>query len=82
MQTTYRLKAREISMKFLKTIKTVFAEQEIEITVKSVQSNHVESLPGKKKKMLEMINDNLHNAPVIAPNIDIRQLIDDAQSPI
>jgi len=81
MQTTYRLKAREISMKFLKTIKIMFAEQEVKITVKSVQSNQNNS-PAGKKKLLEMINDNLHNAPVIAPDIDIRRLIDDAQSPM
>jgi len=37
MQTTYRLKAQEITMAFLKSLKTAFAGKEIEITVKSIE---------------------------------------------
>ena len=36
MQIVYRLKAKEISMAFIKSLKTLFADQEVEIIVKSV----------------------------------------------
>lgn len=76
MQTTYRLKAREISMAFLKSVKTLFAGQEVEITVKSVKpaikDNH---------QLAEMIRESRSNAPVIAPGTDIRSLIDESQYP-
>lgn len=76
MQTTYRLKAREISMAFLKSVKTLFAGQEVEITVKSVKpaikDNH---------QLAEMIRESRSNAPVVAPGVDIRSLIDESQYP-
>lgn len=80
MQTTYRLKAREISMKFLKTIKTMFAEQEIEITVKSVEPE-LKSKTKTQSELLQMIQDNSSNAPVIHRNVNIRSLIDESQYP-
>jgi hypothetical protein len=42
MQTTYRLKAQDISMTLVKSLKTLFAGQEVEIVVKSVEP-HQES---------------------------------------
>ncbi|MBU1820584.1 MAG: hypothetical protein KKG00_03605 [Bacteroidetes bacterium] len=36
MQTTFRLHSHEISPAFLQSLKTLFAGQEIEITVKSI----------------------------------------------
>jgi len=80
MQTTYKLKAQEISEAFLKSLKTLFAGQEVEITIKSVE-------PGQKKEaknqseLLRMIQNNSINAPVISPDIDIRHLIDESQYP-
>lgn len=76
MQTTYRLKAQEMSIDFLRSLKTLFAGQEIEITVKSIE-------PAKrdKKKLLEMMEENRLNAPIISPDIDIRALIDESQYP-
>lgn len=80
MQTTYRLKAQEISMTFLKSLKTIFAGQEVEITVKSIGTNE-QKFSGDKKKLLEMISENRLSAPVISPDINIRGLIDDSQYP-
>lgn len=78
MQTTYRLKAKEISMAFIKSLKTLFADQEVEIIVKSVNPTSENKL---NKGILQMIEDNRKKAPIIANNINIRGLIDDAQHP-
>ena len=80
MQTTYRLKTKEISMTFLKSLKTMFAGQEVEITVKSVETKGEESSKDQKK-LLWMISENRQYAPVISPDINIRGLIDEAQYP-
>ena len=80
MQTTYRLKAKEISSTFLKSVKTLFAGEEVEITVKSVKPLHKELTLGQKK-LLEMVKENRRNAPVVAFDVDIRNLIDGSQYP-
>ena len=36
METTYRLNAQELTPRFLKALKTLFSNQEVEITVRSV----------------------------------------------
>ena len=74
MQTTYRLKAQEISMTFLKSLKTMFAGQEVEIIVKSVEPKEKETSDGQKR-LLKMISENRIKAPVIAQDIDIQSLI-------
>ncbi|TZF84052.1 hypothetical protein FW774_11455 [Pedobacter sp. BS3] len=63
-------------MAFLKTLKTMFAGQEVEITVKSVK-------PQEKTQtgLLEMIQQNRQQAPKISQETDIRRLIDDSQYP-
>ncbi|MES2428692.1 MAG: hypothetical protein V4560_17040 [Bacteroidota bacterium] len=76
MQTTYRLKAQEMSITFLKSLKTLFAGQEIEITIKSV-----EPIQKDREKLMEMMKENRLNAPIISPDIDIRSLIDESQYP-
>jgi hypothetical protein len=80
MQTTYRLKAKEIGMTFLKSLKTLFAGQEIEITVKSVEPKEKKS-PKGQNRLLEMIKENRQKAPLIAQDVDVRGLIDEAQYP-
>lgn len=77
MQTTYRLKVQEISMTFLKSLKTMFAGEEVEIIVKSIPKKEAKAHKG----LLKMIQDNRKNAPVVANDIDIRNLIDNAQYP-
>jgi hypothetical protein len=80
MQTTYRLKAKEITMAFLKSLRTQFAGQEVEIIIKPIEPKEKEFSTGQKK-LLEMIKENRKNAPIIALNVDIQSLIDDAQYP-
>lgn len=79
MQTTYRFKAKEISMAFIKSLKTLFADQEVEIIVKTI--NPKENKTGINKGILEMIEDNRKKAPIIASDINIRGLIDNAHYP-
>jgi hypothetical protein len=80
MQTTYRLKAQEISMTFLKSLKTLFAGQEVEIIVKSVEPDRKSKIK-TQEELLQIIQDNSTNAPVIARDINIRNLIDESQYP-
>jgi hypothetical protein len=81
MQTTYRLKAEELSTTFLKSVKTLFADEEVEITIKTVVPERHETSESKKL-LLDMINENRRSAPVIAHDVDIRSLIDDSQYPV
>lgn len=80
MQTTYRIKAQEISMTFLKTLKAMFAGQEVEITVKTVETEKSEPLVNTSA-LITMIRENRLHAPKISPDIDIRALIDESQNP-
>ena len=79
MQTTYRLKAQEISMTLVKSLKTMFAGQEVEITVKSVEPEN--KVLKNQAELLQMLEANRNNAPVIDPTVDIRALIDESQHP-
>lgn len=81
MQTTYRLKAHEISMTFLKSLKTLFAGQEVEITVKPIVPDNEPANEKFNKKMAEMLSDSRSSAPVINSDTDIRALIDESQFP-
>ena len=80
MQTTYRFKAKEISMAFIKSVKTLFADKEVEIIVKTIDTKDEEKT-AVNKAILEMIKDNRKRAPMIINNIDIRSLIDSAHYP-
>jgi hypothetical protein len=81
MQTTYRLKAKEISMDFLKSLKTLFAGQEVEITIKSVKPEEHQNVAKHNHQLAEMISESRKNAPVISRDIDVRALIDESQYP-
>jgi hypothetical protein len=82
MQTTYRLKTQEISTAFIKSLKTLFAGQEVEITVKSLDRPQKESANPVNNTLLQMIKDNRESAPVIPADVDIRALIDKSHNPI
>lgn len=86
MQTTFRLKAKEVSMSFLNSLKALFEGEEVEITVKSVKQKKGGLLKEEVQAqdtngLLKMIRDNRQNAPVIPQGFDIRGLIDDAHNP-
>jgi len=81
MQTIYRLKAKEISMTFLKSLKTLFGGKEVEITVKPIEDKEVGNPKVANRNLLEMIEDNMANAPTISKDVNIRALVDDAHNP-
>jgi hypothetical protein len=80
MQTIYRLKAQEISMAFLKSLKTLFAGQEVEIIVKPIRPDYNNTVKGRAE-ILKIIQDNSNTAPIITSDINIRGLIDESQYP-
>ncbi|WP_257667059.1 hypothetical protein [Parapedobacter tibetensis] len=81
MQTTYRLKAKDISMSLLKSLKTLFEGQEVEIIVKSVEQKKGNLTADAYNGLLQMVKDNRQKAPVVPQDIDIRGMIDDAHNP-
>jgi hypothetical protein len=80
MQTTYRLKAQQISMTLLNSLKTMFAGKEVEITIRSIEPNNKTLSKEAKHSLLQMVQGNRLSAPVISPDIDIRDLIDQAHN--
>lgn len=81
MEKTYRSKANEISMSLLKSLKSLFKDQEVEIIIKSIDHKKIGLSESTNKRLLEMIRNNCQNAPVISPNVDIRGLIDKTHTP-
>ena len=81
MQTTFRLKAKDISMSLLNSLKTLFEGKEIEIVVKSVEQEKGGSDEDGQQKLLKMVKDNRRNAPVVPQDLDIRKMIDEAHNP-
>lgn len=80
MQTTYRLKVKEISMAFIKSLKTLFADQEVEIIVKTADP-HLKKSTSANSALLQMIEENRKKAPLVDSNINIRDLIDNTHNP-
>ncbi len=80
MQTTYRLKVKEISMAFIKSLKTLFADQEVEIIVKTADPLVKKSIT-VNSALLQMIEENREKAPLVDSNINIRDLIDNTHNP-
>lgn len=75
MQTTFRLKAKDINSTLLSSLQDLFEGQEVEITIKSVtQEKEIEA---STNALIQMIKDNRDSAPVISKDIDIRKLIDE-----
>ena len=61
-------------------MKTLFADKEVEIIVKTIDAKEDEKT-AVNKAILEMIKDNRKKAPKITNDIDIRSLIDNAHYP-
>ena len=75
MQTTFRLKAKDINSTLLSSLQDLFEGQEVEITIKSVtQEKEIEA---STNALIQMIKDNRDSAPMISKDIDIRKLIDE-----
>ena len=75
METTYRLNTKEITMNFLESLKTLFSEQDVEITVKSINKQDSDQIK-RKNALKQMIEESRLNAPKIDTSIDIRSMID------
>ncbi|MCE7038790.1 hypothetical protein [Dyadobacter sp. CY312] len=75
METTYRFNTKEIDLDFLESVRAMFADQEIEITIRSLSL--IGGLASDRKKALtDMIRDSRYIAPKIDSAIDIRTIID------
>lgn len=81
MQAIYRLNAKEISMTFLKSLKTLFEGKVVEITVKAIEDKEVRDPKVANRNLLEMIKDNMANAPIISKDVNICALIDEGHNP-
>lgn len=59
MQTTYRLKADELSADLIKALKNTYHSREIEITVSEVQdeTDYLLSSPANKEHLLKALDD-------------------------
>lgn len=79
MQTTFRLHTQEISPAFLQSLKTLFANQEIEITVKPVVPTATESIT-RQDALRQLVQDARQQPLQVSADVNIRQLIDEAHN--
>jgi len=70
MNTTYRLKANELDSRLLRTVKTLFADREIEIVVTEVdETAHLLRSPANKRRLLRAADNVKHGRNVVAVNL-------------
>ena len=63
-------------MNFLESLKTLFSEQDVEITIKTLDP--ADSVSSRRKVALKkMIQESRQNAPKIDPSVDVRSIIDE-----
>jgi len=67
METIFKLKATELDSKFIETIKNLFKDSEIEISIKPIQdeTEYLLSNPSNKKHLLDAIKDVKKNNNII-----------------
>ena len=69
MYTTYRLKADELDMKLLESIKAAFKNKEIEITVSETdETEFLLRFPANMKYLYNAIDDVEHGRNIITPS--------------
>jgi antitoxin YefM len=67
METVFKLKAKELDSSFIDTLKNLFKDREIEITIKPTQdeTEFLFQTPANKKELLEAIREVKRNENLV-----------------
>jgi hypothetical protein len=72
MQSTYRLRANELSIDLIKALKNTYHDREIEITINEVQdeTEYLLSSPANREHLLTAIHDIRNNRNLVNVSLD------------
>ena len=72
MQTTYRLRANELTSDLIKALKTTYHDRQIEITISEVldETEYLLSTPANREHLLTAIDDIRNNRNLVTISLD------------